>query len=127
VPEKKDMIRSYTVEDAPEAKSCQEALSLYVEEFVSARGRIKRILQGVRDTIKKGLEKGVSRRKLLDLINSSDELQQQRKITLSEFSRYCRDEFPELGLERNRNGAHRKNTVFGQAVEEKLERKTARI
>ena len=122
-----NMYRTYTSEDAPEAISCQETLNLYVERFVSARERVRRILNGVRDIIKRGLEKGVSRRKLLHLINASEEMKDKQRITESQFARYCREEFSELGSERNKNGTARKNAVFGQTIEEKLERKGARV
>ena len=122
-----NMYRTYTSEDAPEAISCQETLNLYVERFVSARERVRRILNGVRDIIKRGLEKGVSRRKLLHLINASEEMKDKQRITESQFARYCREEFSELGSERNKNGTPRKNTGFGQMIEEKLERKGARV
>ena len=121
------MYRTYTSEDAPEAISCQETLNLYVEQFVSARERVRRILKGVRDIIKRGLEKGVSRRKLLCLINASEEMKDKQRITESQFARYCREEFCELGSERNKNGTPRKNAGLGQLIEEKLERKSARV
>jgi hypothetical protein len=119
--------QTYTNNDAPEAASCKEPLTTLVEEFVSARERVRRILKGVRDVIKKGLEKGVSRQKLLNAINASDEIKEKRKISESQFARYCREEFPELMVSRSsgsRNGTiPRRNESLGGTIEEKIKRR----
>ena len=119
--------QTYTNNDAPEAESCKEPLTVLVEEFVSARERVRRILKGVRDVIKKGLEKGVSRQKLLNAINASDEIKEKRKISQSQFARYCSEEFPELMVSRSsgsKNGAiPRRNEDLGGTIEEKIKRR----
>jgi len=123
--------QTYTSEDAPEAASCKEPLTMLVEEFVSARERVRRILKGVRDVIKKGLEKGVSRQKLLDAINASDEIKEKRKISESQFARYCREEFPELMGCRssgNKNGTvPRRNENFAGTIDERIKRRGSQV
>jgi hypothetical protein len=119
--------QTYTNNDAPEAASCKEPLTTLVEEFVSARERVRRILKGVRDVIKKGLEKGVSRQKLLNAINASDEIKEKRKISESQFARYCREEFPELMVSRSSGSKNdtipRRNENLGGTIEEKIKRR----
>ena len=63
----------------------------------------------------------------MDLINASQEMKQKQRITESQFARYCREEFFELGSERKKNGTPRTSAVFGQMIEERLERKGARV
>ena len=120
--------RTYTDKDVPERISCEDALRVLVEEFVSPRERVRRILAGVEELIREGLSKGISRQRLLKLINGSDEMKERTKISPSQFARYCREHFPGMNATgkavRNDNaiGVRRKEG-FGEAISERIERR----
>ena len=120
--------RTYTDKDVPERISCQDDLKVLVEEFVSPRERVRRILAGVQDLIEEGLQKGISRQRLLKLINGSEEMKDKTKISASQFARYCREHFPGMNATgkavRNDNaiGVRRKEG-FGEAISERIERR----
>ena len=116
--------RTYTDKDIPARISCEGALRELVEEFVSPRERVRRILAGVRELVGEGLKKGVSRQRLLRLINESEEMKDRTKISPSQFARYCREEF----AAGNKNGkAVKRDGGFGAAVSEQIERRESKI
>ena len=120
--------RTYTDKDVPERISCAGALKALVEEFVSPRERVRRILAGVEELIREGLSKGISRQRLLKLINGSDEMKERTKISPSQFARYCREHFPGMNATgkavRNDNAIGvRRNEGFGEAISERIERR----
>jgi hypothetical protein len=120
--------RTYTDRDVPERISCEDALKVLVEEFVSPRERVRRILAGVKDLIREGLSKGISRQRLLKLINGSEEMKDKTKISPSQFARYCRENFPGMNATgkpvRNDNAVGvRRNDGFGEEISERIERK----
>ena len=95
---------------------------MFVEGFVSARERVCRILASVEEVIRQGLSKGISRQKLLKLLNESDELKDKPKISPSQFARYCRAQFSESNG--NKNGKdNRRSDGFGETVSERIERR----
>jgi hypothetical protein len=114
--------RSYTIHDVPETISCKKAMDTYVDEFLPGRERVCRLLATVEESIRKGLSKGISRQKLLNFVNNSDELRGQKPISLYEFRRYCLEQFPQS--KSNKNGKlARRNDDFEQAVSERIERR----
>jgi hypothetical protein len=120
--------RTYTDKDVPERISCEDALRVLVEEFVSPRERVRRILAGVEELIREGLSKGISRQRLLKLINGSEEMKDRTKISPSQFARYCREHFPGKNATgkavRNDNAIGvRRNDGFGEEISERIERR----
>lgn len=88
--------RSYTSGEIKPVKSCQEPLKIFVEQYISARERVRIMLKPVRDLIGEGLKRGTPKAKLLNKINESDELKNDSKISEAQFRRYLLEEFPEL-------------------------------
>jgi hypothetical protein len=84
------------MEEVKEVRSCTDALKSFVEQYVSPRERVRIMLGPVKDLIREGLKRGTPRAKLLSLVNASDEVKQDGKITPFQFRRYLSDEFPEL-------------------------------
>jgi hypothetical protein len=116
--------RTYTDKDIPAQISCEGSLRELVEEFVSPRERVRRILAGVRELIGEGLSKGVSRQRLLKLINESEEMKERPKISPSQFARYCREQFG--GASKNGKAAKR-DGGFGAAINEQIERRGSKV
>ena len=116
--------RTYTDKDIPAQISCEGTLRELVEEFVSPRERVRRILAGVRELVGEGLKKGISRQRLLRLINESEEMKDRTKISPSQFARYCREQF---GCVSKNGKVVKKDGGFGAAINEQIERRGSKV
>jgi hypothetical protein len=84
------------LEEVKAVKSCADSLRVYVERYVSARERVRIMLDPLRDLIGEGLKRGTPKAKLLSIVNESEELAEGEKITESQFRRYLEEVFPDL-------------------------------
>lgn len=88
--------RGYTMEEVKPVKSCAGPMKAFVDGYVSARERVRIMLNPQRDLICQGLKRGTPKAKLLSIINESEEVAQEGKITQFQFRRYLEEEFPDL-------------------------------
>jgi hypothetical protein len=116
------MVKSYTNHDIPKKISGEEELRLLVEEYVSSWERVCRILATVEELIRQGLEKGISRQKLLKLVNDSDELKGGPRISPSQFARYCRERLSDSKSNKNGKGI-RRSSDFAETINERIEQR----